>query len=69
MHILKSIGISLFPIDNGPRLTRGMVRITRNTFSKLYPSFIPIYRYMVSGVRIQLPGASILTPETFCKSE
>ena len=30
--------------------------------SKFYPSFIPIYGYMVSGVRIKLPGASVLTP-------
>jgi hypothetical protein len=30
--------------------------------SKFYTSFIPIYGYMVSGVRIQLPGASVLTP-------
>ena len=41
-----------------------MVEITFNMFSKFYPRFIPIYGYMVSGVRIQLPGASVLTPDT-----
>jgi hypothetical protein len=49
----------------------GLVKITHNMCFKFYPDFIPIYGYMVSGVRIQLPGASVLTlkPETFCKSE
>jgi hypothetical protein len=41
-----------------------MVKITCSMVSKFYPSFIPIYGYMVSGVRIQLPGAFVLTPET-----
>lgn len=41
-----------------------MVKITGKMSSKFYPGFITIYWYMVSGVRIQLPGASGLTPET-----
>ncbi len=45
------------------------MKITRNMSSKFYPDFIPIYGYMVSSVRIQLPGTSVLTPETFWKSE
>jgi hypothetical protein len=44
--------------------SRGLVKIIRNMFSKFYPGFIPICGYMVSGVRIQLPGTSVLTPET-----
>ena len=51
-------------------LTPGVMKITRNMSTKLYPDFIPIYGYMisgvrcqVSGVRIQLPGASVLTLE------
>jgi len=40
------------------------VKITRNMSSKFYPGFIPIFGYMVSGVRIQLPGASVLKPDT-----
>jgi len=46
------------------RGNRGLVKITRNMFSKFYPDFFPIYGYMVSGVRIQLPCTSVLTPET-----
>ena len=38
------------------------VKFTGNMFSKFYPDFIPIYLYKVSGVRIQLPDASELTP-------
>jgi hypothetical protein len=45
------------------------MKITRNMSSKFYPDFIPIYEYMVSSIKIQLPGASVLTPETFWKSE
>jgi hypothetical protein len=45
------------------------MKITRNMSSKFYPDFIPIYFYMVSSARIQLPGTSVLTPETFWKSE
>jgi hypothetical protein len=37
----------------------GMVKITRNMSSKDYPSFIPIYGYMVSGVP---PEADHLKP-------
>jgi len=44
-----------------------MVKIIRSTFYKFYPIFISIYGYMVSGVRIQLPGAFVLTPETLWK--
>jgi len=32
----------------------GLVKITRNMSSKFYPSFIPIYGYMVSGVGCQV---------------
>jgi len=42
----------------------GLVKITLNISSKFYPGFIPIYGYRISGVRIQLPGASALTPDT-----
>jgi len=45
------------------------MKITRNMSSKFYPDFIPIYEYMASSVRIQLSNTSILTPETFWKSE
>jgi hypothetical protein len=41
-----------------------MEKIARNMSFKFYPKIIPIYGYMVSGVWIQLPGASVLTPET-----
>jgi hypothetical protein len=34
----------------------GLVKITRNMSSKFYPSFIPIYGYMVSGVGCQVSG-------------
>jgi len=37
--------------------------------SQFYLNFIPINGYMVSGVRIQLTSASVLTPDTFSKSE
>jgi hypothetical protein len=41
-----------------------MVEITLYISSKFYSDYIPIYMYMVSGVRIQLNGTSVLTPET-----
>jgi hypothetical protein len=43
------------------RLCHRIVRITRNMYYKFYLSFMPVYGYLVSGVRIQLPGAFILT--------
>jgi hypothetical protein len=54
--------ISLQPMVLG---ATGMVKITRNMSSKFYPDYIPIFGYMVSGIRIQHPGDSLLTPETF----
>jgi hypothetical protein len=31
--------------------------------AEFYPGSLSIYRYMVSGVRVQRPGAFVLTPE------
>ena len=39
-----------------------MVNITHNMSSKFYLGFTPIYGYVVSGVRIQLPG--VFLPDT-----
>ena len=44
------------------------MEVTRNMSFKFYTDFIPIYGYMVSSVKIQLRGISVLTPETFWKS-
>jgi hypothetical protein len=43
-------------------LTAVMLKFARYISSKFDSSFIPIYVHMVSGVRIQLTGASVLTP-------
>ena len=42
----------------------GLVKITRNMYSKFYPSFIPIYGYMVSGFRCQGSTPGCLRPDT-----
>ena len=39
------------------------MNITRNMSSKFYPDFIPIYGYMVSGVRCQEWDKQNLKPE------
>ena len=36
-----------------------MVKITRNISSKSYLSFVPIYEYMVSGVRFQVSAKQL----------